>query len=229
MYRPTRLTAPVRPWLAAPFLIYAAATLIPATAMAQAASNLNCNKCVDSDDVAKNAITKKKIKKDAISKNRIKEGAVDQARLSTELQDHVDGRVSYYVTLDGDGAEATIATNGPLTYFARCFVNRPDGAGGLEDGIDIVATSSESGWFQDSEVDSRGSNAPLSAGDEVVVDTKRIDPSEGARYDDLDESVAMAPDGSYLAIDGEAGGVAVNAFGHDCLAVGNYYRITGTL
>lgn len=205
-------------------LICALTALGTGTALAQAASKLDCNKCVDAGDVAKKAVTKQKIKKGAVSKNRIEEGAVDQARLSTALQTHFAERESFYITLDGDGTTATIATHGPFTYFARCVVNDTG-----EDRIEIVATSSVSGWLEEDENDFGSSNPPLAAGVEVIAWEAFVNPSGGVLYTQLSEVSAIAPDGSYLALDGESGGVGLNLFGHDCLVVGNIYRITGTL
>ncbi len=95
------------------------------------------------------------------------------------------------------------------------------------DRIEIVATSSEFGWFEEDESDSSGGNLPLNAGQQVIVQTDFVSPAGSAKYDDLDETSAVAPDGSYLGLEGEAGGVGLNLFGHDCLVVGNSYSITG--
>ena len=218
MFRTSRLIAPA--------LLCALTALGPGTVLAQAAGNLDCNKCVDSSDVAKNAITKKKIEKGAVSKKKIREGAVDLARLSSDLQDHVGEREPFYITLDGDGATATIATNGPLTMFARCVLDDPIN---FEDRIEIVTTSSADGWLEEDENDfDFGNNPPLAAGVEVISYELQVTPS-AARYDNLNEVSAIAPDGSYLALDGESGGLGLNLFGHDCLVMGNIYRITGTL
>ena len=224
-----RFTASALPRLAAPILICAAAALGPNGALAQAAGNLNCNKCVDSGDVAKKAVTKKKIDKGAVTTNRIKEGAVDRTKLSTDLQDHFDQRGTFFVTLDGDGAQATIATLGPLTYFVRCLVSRPVGGGGFRDGIEIVATSSVDGWFEEDESDNFGGNSPLLAGEEVIVQDHFAPSGAGARFRNIEESSAVAPDGSHLALKGDTGAFGTNLLGHDCVAMGTIFRITGTL
>lgn len=222
-------TAPVMPWLATLGLLCAMTVLGPQTAGAQSAKNLDCKKCVDTDDIAKKSITKKQIDKEAIIENRIKDGAVDMARLSTDLQDHVGEREPFYIVLDGNTTQ-TIATHGPLTYFARCIPEEPAPAGGLRDRVEIVATSSQSGWFEvGAHSNNLGGNISFAAGHEEVVKTETVNPSGGARYDEITNTAIVAPDGSYLAIQSDFGGIGQNLFGHDCILVGNINRLTGTL
>ena len=147
---------------------------------------------------------------------------------------------TFYITLDGDGATETIATHGPLTYFARCLVDRMDGYGyelssesqasssyqATFDRVEIVATSSQSGWFEEDAQDEGGTRV-LKAGEEVVANSETVYPSGTMVYDNLSETSIVAPDGSYLALEGDAGGMALNIFDHDCLVVGTIYRITG--
>lgn len=233
MFSLSRITRTVPPWLAALTLVCAAATLGPGSAQAQKAGDLDCKKCVDADDIAKKAITKSQIEKETIKSNRFKEGAVTEAKLSTGLQDHVAERESFYTTIDVPGGATsvtqTIATHGPLTVFARCLLNQPIGAGQFEDRLEIVVTSTTSGWFEDDFSDEPDGNRPFDAGDQVISESESVNPPGSAFYDNLEASVSVAPDGSYLALDGDTGGMGMNIFGHDCVVMGNIYRITGTL
>ena len=229
MFSISRITRTAPPYFAALALFCAVTALGPDPARAQTAKDLDCKKCVDSDDVAKKAVTKSRIEKEAISENRIKDGAVEMARLSTGLQDHVGEREPFYIVLDGNSTQ-TIATHGPLTYLARCLPEQPDGSGGLQDRVEIVATSSLSGWLEADEHDDEfGGNVPFAAGQEEVVKDETVNPSGGALYDDLTETAIVTPDGSYLAIQSDSSGIGLNVFGHDCVVVGNIHRLTGTL
>ena len=205
----------------------------PAGAWAQKASDLDCNKCVDTGDIAKKAITKKQIKKETVTTNRFKEGAVSEEKLSAELQDHIAERESFYMAIDvPSGATSTtqtIATHGPLTVFARCLLNQPLGGGQFQDRIEIVVTSSTSGWFEEDTSGDPAGNLPLNAGEQAISQSDSVNPPGSAYYEVLEESVSVAPDGSYLALRGESGGVGMNLFGHDCVVIGNIHRITGAL
>ena len=205
------------PWLVAPALLLATTTVGPERAVAQTAKNLNCNRCVDTRDIDRKAVTK----------SRIKKGAVNPRRLSNSLRKHVSERESFYVALNGTST-ATIATNGPLTYFARCLPNNPDGGGGFEDRVQIVATSSVAGWFEEDASDSPGGNAPLNAGQEIVSDQFAVGIPGVQRFDNTAEGSMVAPDGSYLALEGDSSAKGLNLFGYDCIVVGNVYRTTGS-
>ena len=95
MFSLSRMTGTVPPWLAALALVGAMIALGPDSARAQTAGDLDCKKCVDTDDIAKKAVTKSRIEKESISTNRLKEGAVGEAKLSTSLQDNVAERESF--------------------------------------------------------------------------------------------------------------------------------------
>ena len=220
MSRTSKFAFTALPWLAVTVLL--CATAVPGTngAWAQTATNLKCKECVDKRDLAKKSV----------SSNRIKDGAVVENRLSTSLQGHFNERENFYIILDGNGAQQTIATNGPLTYFARCLVNQPDGVGGFEDRVEIVATSSLAGWFESEESDDTAGNPPLAAGQELVAATETGNPSGTTVFAKPDnQSIMVAPDGSFLAIDDESGGMGLNIFGHDCFVAGIVHRITGAL
>lgn len=232
MFRNSRLTRSVLPCLAAPVLFCAMAALGPAPAHAQSFDDLDCGKCVDTDEFAKKAVTKSQIEKETISTNRIKDGTVGESKLSTDLQEHFAGRESFYITLDVGSATSTtktIATHGPLSLVARCLVDQPASGGGLEDRIEIYATSSASGWFEEDESDELAGNPPLNAGEQVISVSVEVNPTGRPRFDGISETSVVAPDGSYLALTGDAGGMGLNMFGHDCVVMGNVYRVTGTL
>ena len=128
------------------------------------------------------------------------------------------GGIPWITILDGDGAEETIATNGALEFFARCRVN--DGG---QDRIQIFVTSSVDGWFEE---DTGGAQT---AGTEILMFQSNIATGNPSYQEDIDEGSAVAPDGSYVAIDGEMLGLGLNIFGHSCIAVGNAMLFTGTL
>jgi hypothetical protein len=130
--------------------------------------------------------------------------------------------VPFYIVLDGDGDEETIATNGPLEYFARCRVNSEISPGVFRDIVEIVATSTEDGWFLNHD------SGPNSADDELVNFVITISTGDEFYDNDIDNGTMAAPDGSYLAIDGEMLGLGLNIFGHDCIVIGTAVLINGT-
>lgn len=180
----------------------------PGTVWAQTASDLRCNQCVDRREIRKGAINFKRLQPRI--RNQI-----------TALESVVRQRVPFYITLDGDGAEQTIVTNGALTLFARCRVDFDS-----RDRVQILATSTVDGWF--AEVFDPPANGPFAAFEEVVVMERAI--SEGSiHYNDGDsQTSAAAPDGSFISITGEATALAVNVFDHDCLVAGTAFLIDGT-
>ena len=50
-----------------------------------------------------------------------------------------------------------------------------------------------------------------------------------AYQDDIDQMSIAAPDGSYIAVDGEMLALGLNIFGHNCLTIGNAFLVNGTL
>lgn len=127
---------------------------------------------------------------------------------------------TYFETLDGDGAEVTLAENGPLRYFARCTVND---AG--TDRIEVLVESTTDDAFS-------GDGGDLTANTEEVVfsnSTTTGDPRFG-RDIDADPAVAMeGSTGSYIGIDGETLGLGLNIFGHDCVVAGSAFFADGEL
>ena len=209
------------------------------------AKDLDCRRCVKRRALRENAVSTEKIRDAAVTKEKIRDGAVGTGEIQdgAVTADKLDPALlealapsssTFYITLDGDGATETIATHGPLTYFARCLVDRSEYYGyqasseyrASFDRVEIVATSSQSGWFEEDTTDEGGSR-PLEEGEEVVTNSRTAYPSGDVVYGNLSETSIVAPDGSYLALEGDAGGMALNIFGHDCLVVGTIYRITG--
>ena len=124
--------------------------------------------------------------------------------------------IPFYVTLDGDGAEETIATNGPLEIFARCLV---DGAGTAT--IQVYFASAVDGWyFIDGEPAWPAS--PQSAGEFLYREL-------GGSFNRYSVAKVVAPDGSYLALESSTFGLTTNILGHDCLLVGKTTAMKGNL
>ena len=65
-----------------------------------------------------------------------------QTQLSLPLEDGETetGTIQFFVTLDGDGTEETIAVNGPLELFARCELSVS-----TADGVSIIVFSEIAG------------------------------------------------------------------------------------
>lgn len=219
----------------------------PDTALAQTATNLRCDECVNRADIKKGAVSFNRLQ-DKV-RARIKRLESKSSTLTTKtntlttttnalttttntlntdvqaletdvqnLQTISQERVPFYVVLDGDGAEQVIATNGPLEYFVRCTV-------GTTDVVELIATSSQAGWFGDGD---GGNVTSGTAGAEMVAGSRSVGAATASFGNDIDESFAVAPDGSYMAVNGEMLALGLNVFGHDCVAVGNVFVISGT-
>lgn len=197
----------------------------PSTAWAQTATDLNCKKCVRGKAIKNGAVKFNRLQGKVQNRITGLESATTalqstasalEARTSA-LETIAMERVPFYVVLDGDGAEQTIATNGALEYFARC---RVDDAG--SDRIQIIVTSTQDGWFEED------AGGPQAAGAEIIQFTTSTGLATPIYSDDIDEGSAVAPDGSYVGIDGEMTGLGLNIFGHDCIAVGNVFLVNGT-
>jgi len=126
--------------------------------------------------------------------------------------------IPFYITHDGNGSEQTITTNGPLELFARCKTNDFG-----DDRIQVIATSTEAGWFITSDT------TPNAANTEVII-FEVSSTAESTLYSNAATTVSLAAgDGSYLTIDGETIGLGLNIFGHNCIAVGTVTAIKGNL
>jgi hypothetical protein len=207
MMRPLNSATRVAPWLAATALVCAMMVLSPDAVRAQTAGNLKCNKCVNTKDVAKKAITKSRLKNDAVT----------FGKLNPKVLDAIKQDRTFYVTLDSNGAEATLVSQGPLRMFARCIIND---AG--QDRIEIVNTSTANGWFVITEATAR------SAGEERIVETFAVPTGTTSiiRGNGVFAGGAIAPDGSAIGV-APLLGSGFNVFGHACLVDGSAKAFTG--
>ena len=75
---------------------------VSSSAFAAAASNVKCDKCVGTGDIAKKAITSSRIKPSAVTKSKIKDGAVTESKLSSGVLDLMQSSSSAkrYVMVD---------------------------------------------------------------------------------------------------------------------------------
>ncbi len=95
--------------------------------------------------------------------------------------------------------------------------------------IRIEATSTISGWF----ICSGGSGRlfpPFLANRQVPI-MQGFSPLNDSPplYGNGRGGSVIAPDGSYIGIDGAQVGLGVNVFGHDCIAVGTVVLVQGVL
>ena len=138
----------------------------------------------------------------------------------------VPALVPFFLTMDRDGPEQTIAANGPLEIIAQCFAEPI----GETLNIRIFVTSEVDGWRT-----SDGGSDERDAGAEIGMFRENV-PLEGERYrkgtlvaDVTTVISAVAPDGSYIAIEPDTLGVGLNILGHDCIAVGTAILNQGVL
>ena len=124
--------------------------------------------------------------------------------------------VGFYVTLDGDGAEQTLASSGPLEFFARCTIN------GTSTTVEVYATSSQDGWFS-------SMGGPHAAGEELLHYSLASDGTapEYADHSLRFDSSIVSPDGHFLVVGNETMSLGTRLFGHDCLAIGTATVVTG--
>ena len=150
-------------------------------------------------------------------------------QISLKLDDLGDGAatVPFFVTLLF-GEERLIAENGALELRARCIL----GSGTSGDSLELVVTSTLDGWL----VTSAGSSTTTRnlAGDEVVLFTAVGQPDQG-RLSGFGvqrltgAQLALAPDGSFLALALGSTALGVDLFNQDCMAVGTASLIRGDL
>lgn len=200
------------------FLFNSGGGLGSSEAWAQTATKLNCKKCVGS----------KQIKKGAIKKNRLKEGAVTLGKLGSRLGERANSSQPYYITMDANNEQQTIISHGPLTLFARCFLNESDGAGGFQDAIRIFATSSVDGWFTNDDDGILATSGPFSAGDEIELneDTTPIGTVDTSDLDD--GNGALAPGGYVVGYSHSALVIGLNVLGHRCTLAGMINVLKGS-
>jgi hypothetical protein len=148
-------------------------------------------------------------------------------QVSLKLDDLSDGAatVPFFITLRF-GEEQIIAENGALALHARCILGLDTSGNALE----LVVTSTLDGWL----ATSAGSSTTTEnlAEDEVTLFTARGQPDQGRLSgfgsDRLTGAqLALAPDGSFLALAPGSTALGVDLFNQDCLAVGTANLIRG--
>jgi hypothetical protein len=149
-------------------------------------------------------------------------------QVSLKLDDLGDGAatVPFFVTLRF-GEEQIIAQNGALELRARCILGSGSG-----DSVQLVVRSALDGWLATSA--GRSTTTANLAGDEVVLFTAVGQPGQGRLSGFGDErltgaQLALAPDGSFLALAPGSTALGVDLFDQDCLAVGTASLIRGVL
>ena len=127
---------------------------------------------------------------------------------------------SFYVTLDTDQEEKTIATYGSLRYFVRCTINEDVGGGNFMDKVEILSTSTEAPWYDEQ------SPATAQVADDEVVVYDTLAPTGTEYYNnEIDSGSLVGPGGYYMSIDGESLGLGLNIYGHACTAVGSVLKV----
>jgi hypothetical protein len=135
-------------------------------------------------------------------------------------------RADFFITMERDGPDETIATNGPFEIFARCHTNV---LGDLNFFIRLVAEVD--GWWGSS----GAGHGPYVAGEELQMFAHSISSTSEERgfYNGSnvgsEASSAVAPDGSFIAIDPETLSLGMKILDHDCIAVGSVILHKGAL
>jgi cysteine-rich repeat protein len=125
--------------------------------------------------------------------------------------------IPFYVVLDADNSESTIATYGEFRLFVRCRVNQ-----GGNDVIRVMVTRTSAGWFTDN-----AAGTSQAAGAEVEMSVRSIATNTANAGVDFDEGYALGPDGTYVALDADGLALGLNVFGHRCVAAGIVRAMTG--
>ena len=148
-------------------------------------------------------------------------------QVSLKLDDLSDGAatVPFFVTLRF-GEEQIIAQNGALKLRARCIL----ASGITGDSLELVVRSTLDGWLATSA--GRSTTTANLAGDDVILFTAVGQPGQGRLSGFGDErftgaQLALAPDGSFLALPPGSTALGVDLFDQDCLAVGTVSLIRG--
>jgi hypothetical protein len=149
-------------------------------------------------------------------------------QVSLRLDDLSDGAatVPFFVTLRF-GEEQVIAQNGALELRARCILGSGSG-----DSLQLVVRSTLDGWLATSA--GKSTTTQNLAQDEIVLFTAAGQPGQGRLSGFGDErltgaQLALAPDGSFLAVALGSTALGVGLFDQDCLAVGTASLIRGVL
>lgn len=133
--------------------------------------------------------------------------------------------VRFFITLDGDGSEQTIASNGPLEIFVRCSLD--DASIGGVDRVVFLVTSTIDGWWINQA-------HPSLAGQELRMADFRNNVGGQALFNGRDNVVVgsnsvIAPGGYLITIDFEEVASGLHIFDHDCLAAGMVTMTQGPL
>jgi hypothetical protein len=200
------------------------------------------NKAVTNSKIRNNAVTGSKVKNDSLTGRDIRESTLGKvpnahhadiadsatnASNANTLQGHGAGdfvfasrEATFYKKLQ-IGQEATLFTFGPLTFTARC--SSPS-AGNQE--LQLLVATTQNGVVMDTGDDDFDNNPP---GDTLNTDTPEenrevIDDthngSTSAYFNDIDNGVLAAPDGTTIAFSNENVGIGFNQFGADCIVHG---------
>ncbi len=107
MLRSSKIAALAMPWFAAVALLGSPTVFDPEPAWAQA-SDVKCDKCVDTRDIDRKAVTASRLASNAVRTSKIKDGAVTAAKLApgAVIADDIFARI-LLVSPVGDGANAT--------------------------------------------------------------------------------------------------------------------------
>jgi hypothetical protein len=146
-----------------------------------------------------------------------------QTQLSLPLEDGgtQTGTIQFFVTLDGDGSEKTIAVNGPLELIARCQLSLGIG----QEQVSIRVFSELAG----ARLAASAGFVPSPAPNEFLLSFGRTVNGPGteiytraveAAGSNVEGTSVLAPDGSYIGVEASSLGLGVNILGHDCIAVG---------
>jgi hypothetical protein len=196
---------------------------------------------IGSADIKDNSITTRDIRNNNIGTQDIRDGSlgssdigsnslngtdIDESTLgkvpaaanadTAANADKLGGKTAEELTASGDlrtfvkylavGESAVLAQQGQLLARATCTDN---GGGSTRTAVEFES-SVEGAWM---------SGDPLTANTPSTMFSMS---DTSTYYDrDIDSGSAMAPDGTYIGIDGESLGLGVNLFGHGCVVAGS--------
>lgn len=152
-----------------------------------------------------------------------------QVTLRLGVDDEEEGgheRVDFFLAIERDGPDETIATNGPFEIFARCYT---DPFGGLNFFIRLVGEVD--GWWGSA----GAAHGPYVAGEELQMFAHSISSTSEERgfYNGskvgAEALSAVAPDGSYIGIEPDTLGLGMKILGHDCIAIGTAILLRSTV
>jgi hypothetical protein len=150
----------------------------------------------------------------------------NQTQLSLPLEDgdSETRTIQFFVMLEGDGSEETIAVNDPLELFARCELSLGIG----QDQVSIRAFSDIAG----AQLAASSGFVPSPAPNEFLLSFGRTVNGPGteiytraveAAGSNVEGTSVLAPDGSYIGVEASTLGLGLNILDHDCIAVGTVY------